>query len=123
MIPVLGIAAADLPNVFDRFWHGRRSAKIRSTGLGLAIARGIIEAHGGRIMVQSKLRETEARSGLTYRPRSSDPSAATSPHPVAVSGNPLQTESGSPTACSRWNAKVYGDAGPRGQCRGQRQGR
>jgi PAS domain S-box-containing protein len=51
----VGIAPADLPNVFDRFWHGRRSAKIRSTGLGLAIARGIIEAHGGRIMVQSKL--------------------------------------------------------------------
>ena len=50
-----GIAPADLPNVFDRFWHGRRSAKIRSTGLGLAIARGIIEAHGGRILVQSEL--------------------------------------------------------------------
>jgi PAS domain S-box-containing protein len=50
-----GIAPADLPNVFDRFWHRRRSAKIRSTGLGLAIARGIIEAHGGRIVVQSEL--------------------------------------------------------------------
>jgi signal transduction histidine kinase len=50
-----GITPADLPNVFDRFWHGRRSAKIRSTGLGLAIARGIIEAHGGRILVQSEL--------------------------------------------------------------------
>lgn len=50
-----GIAPADLPNVFDRFWHGRRSAKIRSTGLGLAIARGIVEAHGGRILVHSEL--------------------------------------------------------------------
>jgi signal transduction histidine kinase len=51
----VGIAPADLPNIFDRFWHGRRRAKIRSTGLGLAIARGIIEAHGGRILVQSEL--------------------------------------------------------------------
>jgi signal transduction histidine kinase len=50
-----GIAPADLPNVFDRFWHRRRSAKVRSTGLGLAIARGIIEAHGGGIRVQSEL--------------------------------------------------------------------
>jgi PAS domain S-box-containing protein len=50
-----GIAAADLPNVFDRFWHERRSARIHSTGLGLAIARGIVEAHGGRIAVRSEL--------------------------------------------------------------------
>ena len=50
-----GIAPADLPNVFDRFWHRRRNAKLRSTGLGLAIARGIIEAHGGGILVQSEL--------------------------------------------------------------------
>jgi PAS domain S-box-containing protein len=48
-----GIAPDALPRVFDRFWHDGRSSKIRSTGLGLAIARGIIEAHGGRIWVES----------------------------------------------------------------------
>lgn len=48
-----GIVAADLPHIFDRFWHGRRSTKIRSTGLGLAIARGIVEAHGGHIRAES----------------------------------------------------------------------
>jgi PAS domain S-box-containing protein len=48
-----GIPAVDLPHIFDRFWHDRRTAKIRSTGLGLAIARGIIEAHGGRIWAAS----------------------------------------------------------------------
>jgi PAS domain S-box-containing protein len=48
-----GIAPADLPHIFDRFWHGRRRTKIRSTGLGLAIARGIVEAHGGRIWADS----------------------------------------------------------------------
>jgi PAS domain S-box-containing protein len=50
-----GIAPADLPNVFERFWHERRNARIHSTGLGLAIARGIVEAHGGRIAVRSEL--------------------------------------------------------------------
>ncbi len=49
----VGIAPDDLAHVFDRFWHGRRRTKIRSTGLGLAIARGIVQAHGGRISVES----------------------------------------------------------------------
>ena len=48
-----GIPTVDLPHIFDRFWHDRRTAKIRSTGLGLAIARGIVAAHGGRIWAAS----------------------------------------------------------------------
>jgi signal transduction histidine kinase len=48
-----GIAAADLPHVFDRFWHSRGSSVKRSTGLGLAISRGIVQAHGGEIWVES----------------------------------------------------------------------
>src|SRR5205085_12439672 len=48
-----GIPIADQPLVFDRYWHARRTANKRGTGLGLSIAKGIIEAHGGRIWVES----------------------------------------------------------------------
>jgi signal transduction histidine kinase len=47
-----GIADAELPHVFDRYWHGR--TKKGGAGLGLAIAKGIVDAHGGRIAVASQ---------------------------------------------------------------------
>jgi len=50
-----GISEADIPFIFDRFWHTRGSAA--GTGLGLAIAKGIVEAHGGTIAVASKIGE------------------------------------------------------------------
>ena len=49
-----GIPAADQPFVFDRYWHARRSPNKRGTGLGLSIARGIVQAHGGRMWLESK---------------------------------------------------------------------
>jgi PAS domain S-box-containing protein len=52
-----GISADALPHVFDRFWHMRGHAKPRSTGLGLTIARGIVEAHGGRMWAESTVGE------------------------------------------------------------------
>lgn len=47
-----GIEPDHLPNVFDRFWRSERQAR-SGAGLGLAIAKGIVEAHGGRIWVES----------------------------------------------------------------------
>ncbi len=47
-----GIPAADLPRVFDRFWQARQHGS-HGLGLGLAIAKGLAEAHGGRIFVES----------------------------------------------------------------------
>jgi signal transduction histidine kinase len=47
-----GIAAEDLPHVFDRFWQGSE-ARVDGSGLGLAIARELVRAHGGRIWAES----------------------------------------------------------------------
>ncbi|HEY0190553.1 MAG TPA: hybrid sensor histidine kinase/response regulator [Kofleriaceae bacterium] len=48
-----GIADSELPHVFDRYWHGRRGIKKGGAGLGLTIAKGIVDAHGGRMAVTS----------------------------------------------------------------------
>ena len=51
-----GIASEQLPHIFSRFWQVDRADR-RGVGLGLAIARGIVEAHGGRIWVESRVGE------------------------------------------------------------------
>ncbi|HST07972.1 MAG TPA: ATP-binding protein, partial [Gemmatimonadaceae bacterium] len=48
-----GIPPDQLPRVFDRHWQASRTDR-QGAGLGLAIAKGIIETHGGRIWIESK---------------------------------------------------------------------
>jgi signal transduction histidine kinase len=47
-----GIPADQIPRLFDRFWQAKQAGRA-GAGLGLFIARGIVEAHGGRLTVES----------------------------------------------------------------------
>jgi PAS domain S-box-containing protein len=55
-----GIPSENLPRVFDRFWQATRTGR-QGAGLGLPITKGIVEAHGGRIWIEST-----AGSGSTF---------------------------------------------------------
>ncbi|MGW3163104.1 sensor histidine kinase [Streptomyces sp. NPDC001142] len=95
-----GIAAGDLPHVFDRFWRAEKSRNRRTggSGLGLAIVRKLVEAHGGAVDASSvegqgsvfTLRlptdptdaEAEADAGMEGRTNTdTDADAGTEPEP------------------------------------------
>jgi len=52
-----GIAAVDLPRIFERLYRGdkSRSRKTEGAGLGLAIVKHLVHAHGGELFVVSEL--------------------------------------------------------------------
>ncbi len=57
-----GIAAEDLPHIFERFYQGRTKKQAAGSGLGLALAKKVVEAHSGRIWIES-----ERGKGATVR--------------------------------------------------------
>ena len=85
-----GIAEAHLPHIFDRFWQVRATGRA-GAGLGLAIARGIVEAHGGTIEVTSAVGQgttfsftipAMAPQGATVPPNSTGVPATISRRPL-----------------------------------------
>ncbi|MBN2058486.1 MAG: hypothetical protein JW782_06805 [Candidatus Saganbacteria bacterium] len=57
----LGIEAEDLPNIFEKFHRAsKEAAQVRGTGLGLALSKSIVEAHGGRMWAVSSGRNKGA---------------------------------------------------------------
>ena len=48
-----GIAAADLPRLFDRFYRGAQARSVSGTGMGLSIARGLLAVERGRIWAEN----------------------------------------------------------------------
>ncbi|MBI3746390.1 MAG: HAMP domain-containing histidine kinase [Chloroflexi bacterium] len=90
----VGIDAAELPHIFERFYRGTRASEARGSGsgLGLAIVRSIVEMHGGTVGVESRL-----NAGSTFTvllPRDPRRANGTNPgHPVG--GDPIMAETSS----------------------------
>ena len=76
-----GILAEELPRVFDRFYQAKTTRRKKSgLGLGLYITKGLVEAHGGRIWVESRAGQgTRFHVWLPSADRASDDVAAPAP--------------------------------------------
>ncbi|ADH88372.1 integral membrane sensor signal transduction histidine kinase [Ancylobacter novellus DSM 506] len=59
-----GIPSDDLPHVFERFWRGA-AREGTGFGIGLALAKWIVDRHGGRIEIDSRVADGEGRRGGT----------------------------------------------------------
>ena len=50
----IGIPADELPRIFERFWRGRQAAQTSGSGIGLAVAAELAQAHGGQLTATSQ---------------------------------------------------------------------
>jgi signal transduction histidine kinase len=87
----IGIEAAELPRIFDRFFRGSGASEARGSGsgLGLAIVRGIVEMHGGTVAVESR-----PGAGATFRvvlpANARPPTGVATPSVAETSSSPAQ---------------------------------
>jgi len=105
-----GIAAADLPHVFGRFYRAPSARGVPGSGLGLAIVRQVAESHGGTVQAESaagggtllrlRLPPGSGPSGPDPGGRPDRISALTAPAPVLASAPVLTSARGGPSR--RW---------------------
>jgi signal transduction histidine kinase/uncharacterized protein (UPF0333 family) len=91
----VGIGPEELPHIFDRFYRGSRANEARGSGsgLGLAIVRSIVDMHGGRVMVESRM-----GSGTTF--------TVTLPADPRTSANAVATGAVSPKSAAPATAAI-----------------
>jgi len=94
-----GIPLDEQPRIFERFYRARtaRDRNVRGSGIGLALVKHIVEAHGGRLAVDSAPGQgatfTVALPAAPVTVASSDPAATTAtPPPLGVTPPPIQVE-------------------------------
>ena len=87
-----GLAREHLPHIFDRFWQARK-ARQGGAGLGLAFVKGVVEAHGGRIWVDS----APGRGSTFFFTIPTAPTAEQSTEPHQPEGQPGRAQGGAPS--------------------------
>jgi signal transduction histidine kinase len=70
----MGITAEELPRIWERLYRGDKSRSAHGLGLGLSLVKAIVEAHGGRVTVES-----EPGRGSTFALRLPIASASVNP--------------------------------------------
>jgi len=95
----VGIDASELPHIFERFYRGSRSNEARASGsgLGLAIVKSIVDMHGGRIAVESRLgvgttfTVTLPKDPRVGGPHPAEPAERAEPAEAAEAAEPAET--------------------------------
>src|SRR5262249_17481652 len=103
-----GIRSDHIAHVFDRFWKGRSSDQ-QGAGLGLTIAKGIVEAHGGRIWVEGEL---GSGSTFTFTLPLAAPPPLLFAAPVAAEGRAGSRSEPAPQLASYPSSASHAHGGP-----------